>query len=268
MDENKLLHAIRQKRSYLCVGLDSDINKIPKHLHSFYDPVFEFNKRIVDATKEYAVAYKLNLAFYEVRGVEGWRSLERTISIIPSDCLLIADAKRGDIFNSSAYYAKTFFETYNFNAVTVNPYMGIDSIEPYLSYFEKWAFVLTLTTNPGSGDFQRSTNSEGVPIYQQVIEKCLQQKWKGILGFVVGSTQTEQMKEIRDLAPQTPLLIPGIGTQGGDLAQTCAHLAGPNSILLINAARTIIFAGIDKDFEDKAEACAADYVKVMAPFFE
>lgn len=265
MDANKLHNAIRQKKSFLCVGLDSDLAKIPEHLLSLYDPVFEFNKKIVEATSEYAVAYKLNAAFYESRGPEGWRSLERTLEIIPEGCLKIADAKRGDVGHSAEQYARTFFETYKFDAVTVNPYMGRDAVEPFLDYFEKWVFLLLLTSNEGAEDFQMK-DVGGRPLYEEVIAVSKTWKKKGIMGYVVGATREAELTRIRSLVPDDVLLVPGVGEQGGSLENTLEKGVSGRGNLLINASRSILYVGTEKDYDSKAEIAAEDMADRMKPY--
>lgn len=266
MDENKLKNQIRQKQSYLCVGLDSDINKIPKHLAKAYDPVFEFNKQIIQATKDYAIAYKINTAYYESRGPEGWRSIERTLEVLPDDCLRIADVKRSDIGPTAEHYARAMFEAYKFHAVTVNPYMGRDSVEPFLDYFEKWTFLLTATSNEGANDFQLVRDISNKTLYEQVIKKSLAWKGKGILGFVVGGTRPDAVRNVRAAAPNSFLLIPGIGIQGADLEQICEIGSNNKGGLLVNISRSIIYSGSEKDFVDKANETAEHFARRMSPF--
>lgn len=253
MSPETLFAQIKAKQSLLCVGLDTDPRKLPQHLLKYKDPVFEFNRQIVEATAEYAIAYKPNIAFYEAQGPKGWESLRKTLEIIPKECLSIADAKRGDIGNTSDLYARAFFEEMDFDAVTVAPYMGSDSVIPFLKYPEKWVFLLALTSNAGADDFQ-FFESKGLPLYKQVIQKAL--TWAkdqpGHLGFVTGATRPEYLAEIRELAGDNFFLVPGIGAQGGDLAGVCEN--GMNSIggLLINSSRGIIYASSAEDFAEKA----------------
>jgi orotidine-5'-phosphate decarboxylase len=265
MDENKLKNLIRQKQSYLCIGLDTDIRKIPKHLAKSYDPVFEFNKKIIEATKQFAVAYKINTAFYESRGPEGWRSIERTLEVLPDDCLRIADVKRSDIGPTAEHYARAIFEVYNFHGLTVNPYMGRDSVDPYLDYFEKWTFLLTVTSNEGANDFQLVRDISNKALYEQVVKKALTWKGKGILGFVVGGTRPEAVRTVRAAAPDSFLLVPGVGIQGADLEQICEIGSNMKGGLLINVSRSIIYSGSEKDFEDKAHETAEHFARRMAP---
>jgi orotidine-5'-phosphate decarboxylase len=258
---------IQQKRSYLCVGLDTDPRRLPTHLQAHPDGVFEFNRQIIEATLPYAVAYKPNLAFYEAQGPKGWDILARTLELIPKDVFTIADAKRGDIGNTSRLYARTFFETYDFDAVTVAPYMGEDSVGPFLEFAGKWVFLLGLTSNPSAEDFQQHGEP---PLYQQVLKKGVawQNKYPGELGFVVGATRAEALQEIRQLAPEAWLLVPGVGAQGGDLAAVCTHGRTEQGGLLINSSRGILYAGSGEDFARKAGEAAAALQGEMAGFIE
>jgi orotidine-5'-phosphate decarboxylase len=253
MNRAQLFEEIKIKRSYLCVGLDTDVKKIPPHLLKFDDPDFEFNKQIIDATHEYCIAYKPNVAFYESLGPSGWESLQKTVDYIPDNCLTIADAKRGDIGNTSTMYAKTFFSKMNFDAITVAPYMGEDSVKPFLQFKNKWVIILVHTSNPGSADFQLiESKVTGRKLYEEVILTA--QRWGSAdqVMFVVGATQSEKMKSIRNLAPEHFLLVPGIGAQGGDLAATSS--AGMNSQcgLIVNSSRSIIYASPKSDFGSAA----------------
>ena len=218
MNRAALFQQILSKQSFLCIGLDSDVNRIPKHLHDFDDPVFEFNKRIIDATQDLCIAYKPNIAFYEALGAKGWESLGKTLDYIPKDHFTIADAKRGDIGNTSRLYAKAFFETLNFDSVTVAPYMGIDSVSPFLEFENKTVILLALTSNKGSLDFQfAQQNDTGKPLYEKVMRTAKEWGNTDNLMFVVGATHPEKFNEIRQIAPEHFLLVPGIGAQGGDL---------------------------------------------------
>ena len=268
MTRSELIHQIFAKQSFLCVGLDPVIEKIPAHLLAFEDPIFEFNKRIIDATSEYAVAYKPNTAFYEALGVSGWKSLEKTINYIPKECLIIADAKRGDIGNTSTAYAKTFFETLPCDAVTVAPYMGKDSVQPFLKFDGKWAIVLGLTSNEGANDFQYYANKEEQPLYAKVISTVMEWGTSENLMFVVGATRTEQLADIRRIAPEHFLLVPGVGAQGGSLEDV--FNAGSNSDcgLLVNASRSIIYAGSGTDFEVAAKKEALNIQSEMALYLQ
>ena len=252
MDKQQLITQIKQKQSFLCVGLDTDIKKIPIHLLELEDPIFEFNKQIIDATKEYCMAYKPNIAFYESRGVSGWNSLQKTLDYIPNDIFTIADAKRGDIGNTSDMYARAFFENMNFDAVTVSPYMGSDSVTPFLEFENKWAIVLALTSNKGSLDFQTFKNENGKQLFEQVLE--ISQTWgtDENMMYVVGATRTKQLSEIREIIPNHFLLVPGVGAQGGSLQEVAKY--GMNQVcgLLVNSSRGIIYAGNGTDFAEKA----------------
>jgi orotidine-5'-phosphate decarboxylase len=217
MTRLQLFEQIKIKNSFLCVGLDTDLDKIPSHLHKEADPIFEFNKQIIDQTADFAVAYKPNIAFYEALGPKGWESLQKTLDYIPKDIFTIADAKRGDIGNTSGLYAKAFFETMDFDSITVAPYMGIDSVSPFLSYKNKWVILLALTSNEGSMDFQLSELKNGKPVYQEVLEKS--SKWGNPdnMMYVVGATRGEKIGEVRKIVPEHFFLVPGVGAQGGSL---------------------------------------------------
>lgn len=255
MKRDQLIHQIREKKSFLCVGLDSDINKIPKFLLDFEDPIFEFNKRIIDATKDLCVAYKPNIAFYESMGPRGWDTLEKTINYIPEEIFTIADAKRGDIGNTSKMYAKTFFQYFNFDSVTVAPYMGIDSVEPFLEFEDKWVILLGLTSNKGSQDFQQLRSGD-MPLYESVIRTSQEWGSSSNLMYVIGATHPESFKEVRDMAKDHFFLVPGIGAQGGDLNGVVSNGLNEDCGLLINSSRGIIYSGSEKDFDLKARASA------------
>lgn len=266
MTRAQLFENIRKKGSYLCVGLDTDLSKIPKHLLGSEDPIFEFNKQIIDATHEYAVAFKPNIAFYEALGPKGWVSLERTLDYIPQDIFTIADAKRGDIGNTSALYAKAFFENMDFDSVTVAPYMGEDSVKPFL-YKDKWVILLAHTSNPGSSDFQLMESVvSGRKLYEEVILKSKQWASADQLMYVVGATQAEKIESIRELAPEHFFLVPGIGTQGGDLQLVSKYGMNKHCGLLVNAARSIIYASDGHDFAKHAAAEARRVRDEMAAF--
>lgn len=252
MTRTQLFEQIRRKGSYLCVGLDTDISKIPKHLLSQNDPVFEFNKQIIDATHDYCIAYKPNLAFYEAMGPRGWESLKKTIEYLPAGMFSIADAKRGDIGNTASLYAQAFFDHFNFDSITVAPYMGADSVTPFL-YNDKWAILLAHTSNPGSADFQLFESADGRKLYEEVIIRSKEWATPDQLMYVVGATRADRMQEIRALAPEHFFLVPGVGAQGGDLAQVSR--AGMNSQcgLIVNSSRAIIYASGEKDFAAKAK---------------
>jgi orotidine-5'-phosphate decarboxylase len=266
MNRTELTELLHRKKSFLCVGLDTDINKIPKHLLSEPDPVLAFNKAIIDATKDTAVAYKINTAFYEAQGIEGWRRMEATLSYIPKDIFTIADAKRGDIGNTSEQYARTFFETYPFDSVTVAPYMGKDSVQPFLTFPGKWAIVLGLTSNAGSADFQLQQTGDEL-MYQMVLRTVAGWGTPSNTMFVIGATRKEQLKEVRDLLPDHFFLVPGVGAQGGDVPTVCSNAANKDGGLLINVSRGILFAGNDEHFAAKANEEAVKYQKEMAVFF-
>ena len=252
MTREELILQIKSKRSFLCIGLDSDINKIPKHLLDLEDPIFEFNKQIINATKDLCVAYKPNIAFYESMGVSGWNSLKKTLNHIPENIFTIADAKRGDIGNTSKMYAKTFFENLNVDAVTVAPYMGSDSVTPFLEFDDKWVILLALTSNIGSLDFQITKNEEGKKLFEQVLETS--QKWgtnKNIM-YVIGATRSDQVSEVRDIIPNHFLLVPGVGAQGGSLEEVAKYGMNDECGLLVNSSRGIIYASTEIDFAEKA----------------
>jgi orotidine-5'-phosphate decarboxylase len=288
MTRQQLVHQIFQKRSYLCVGLDSDIEKIPKHLLSHPDPVFEFNKQIIDATKDLCVAYKINTAFYEAVGAKGWETLEKTVNYIPQEHFKIADAKRGDIGNTSSQYAKAFFEAMPFDAITVSPYMGEDSVKPFLEYEGKWAIVLGLTSNIGARDFElqkfiEKTDSleEGIHIrkedtkflYEVVLEKASEWGTPDNLMFVIGATQADEFVNIRKLTPNHFYLVPGIGAQGGSLKEISDKALIKNDTstaaqcgLLVNVSRAIIYASDGEDFDKVARGVAEKYRKEMKQY--
>ena len=253
MTRAQLFDQIKKKSSYLCIGLDTDMAKIPRHLLKEEDPVFEFNKQIIDATHEYCVAYKPNIAFYEALGPSGWLSLQKTLEYIPKDIFTIADAKRGDIGNTSSLYAKAFFENLSFDSITVAPYMGEDSVKPFL-YKEKWVILLAHTSNPGSSDFQLLESVvTGRKLYEEVMLKSMQWASPDQLMFVVGATQAEKMASIRSLAPEHFFLVPGIGAQGGDLQMLSRHGMNKQCGLLVNSARSILYASGSTDFAKEAE---------------
>jgi len=264
MNRTELTAAIHAKNSFLCVGLDSDISKIPPHLFSFTDPVYEFNRQIIDATKDFCVAYKINTAFYESCGTQGWESLEKTLHYIPKDIFTIADAKRGDIGNTAQQYAKTFFETYPFDAVTLSPYMGEDSIRPFLEYKEKWAILLGLTSNAGAKDFEFLQTQSGGKVYEEVIAKCASWGTPDNMMFVIGATRAEMLTDIRHIIPNHYLLVPGVGAQGGSLEKTFEYGANGEVGLLVNSSRDIIFADAGKRFNKEARSKAHQLQKEMA----
>ena len=252
MNKASLINQIRDKRSFLCMGLDSDINKIPTHLLEYEDPIFEFNKQIIDSTKDLCVAYKPNIAFYESMGLKGWASLEKTLDYIPDDVFTIADAKRGDIGNTSDMYAKSFFENMNFDAITVAPYMGSDSIAPFLKYQDKWVIILALTSNKGSVDFQMFQDDQGSFLYEHVLTKARDWSGDGNLMFVVGATKSKDLERIRSIVPNHFLLVPGVGVQGGSLKDVVKAGFNKDCGLLVNSSRGIIYASKSKDFAQEA----------------
>ena len=271
MNYSDLVKQINKKQSLLCVGLDSDIHKIPKHLLKLEDPIFEFNKAIIDATADYSIAFKPNLAFYESLGLSGWKSLEKTISYINErypEIFTIADAKRGDIGNTSKMYAKAFFENLNFDAVTVAPYMGEDSVKPFLEYENKWVILLALTSNQGAHDFQFIKNKENQKqIFEQVIETS--SKWgnKNNMMYVVGATKAEMLKDIRKIVPEHFLLVPGVGAQGGDLDAVIKNGSNNNKALIINSSRGIIYANQTEKFNLSAQEESKKIQQQMQCYF-
>ncbi len=266
MTSQQLFEQIKKKKSFLCVGLDSDINKIPRYLYDTTDPVFAFNKEIVDATHDLAVAYKPNLAFYESMGVGGWNTLEKTVNYIRynyPDLFIIADAKRGDIGNTSNLYARGFFDAMDFDAVTVAPYMGEDSVKPFLTYVGRWVILLALTSNSGAADFQYMKEDDK-RLFEKVIDTSRQWGDKDNMMYVVGATKAEQLKDVRALVPGHFLLVPGVGAQGGSLQEVARYGMNEQCGLLVNSSRGIIFAGSDKDFAHKAREAALEVQQEMA----
>jgi orotidine-5'-phosphate decarboxylase len=278
MTRKQLILQIQQKKSYLCVGLDTDLTKIPKHLQSHPDAVFEFNKQIIDATQDLCVAYKINTAFYEAMGLKGWEAMEKTVNYIPKDKFTIADAKRGDIGNTSSQYAKAFFETLNFDAITVAPYMGEDSVKPFLEFKNKWAIVLGLTSNTGSKDFEQlrlvreDTNQGDEFLYETVLKKVSSWGTDDNLMFVVGATKASDLEDIRKIIPNHFLLVPGVGFQGGSLKEVSKYgmikdtSTAAQCGLLVNASRAIIYASEKEDFAAEARAIAQQYQSEMATY--
>ncbi|MFC4262149.1 orotidine-5'-phosphate decarboxylase [Ferruginibacter yonginensis] len=267
MHRNILIEQIRQKKSYLCVGLDSELNKLPAHLQHQKDGIIQFNKAIIDATKDFCVSYKINTAFYEALGTKGWEAMEATVDYIPDTHLKIADAKRGDIGNTSSQYAKAFFETIPFDAITVAPYMGEDSIRPFLAYENKWTIVLGLTSNKGAADFelQRIRTAEAEQyLYQNVLQTVSKWGTPQNLMFVTGATQASELANIRKIIPEHFLLVPGVGFQGGSLEEVSKYGLNDDIGLLVNASRAIIFAGADENFAAEAQAIAKQYQQEMA----
>ena len=267
MTRQQLIQQIKQKQSFLCVGLDTDIKKIPQHLLNEDDPIFTFNKAIIDATAPYCVSYKPNLAFYEAFGVKGLVSFEKTIKYLNErypDHFIIADAKRGDIGNTSAMYARTFFEEYNLDALTVAPYMGEDSVTPFLQYEGKWVILLALTSNKGSHDFQLTTDNNGERLFEKVLRKSQQWGNEENMMYVVGATQGQMFEDIRKVAPNHFLLVPGVGAQGGSLQEVCKYGMTKECGLLVNSSRGIIYASNGEDFAECAAMKAQELQQQMA----
>jgi len=287
MTRQQLVDQIFLKKTYLCVGLDTNLTKIPKHLQSHPDAIFEFNKQIIDATKDYCVSYKINTAFYEAEGLKGWEALEKTVSYIPSTHFKIADAKRGDIGNTSAQYARAFFETLNFDAITVAPYMGEDSIKPFLEYENKWTIVLGLTSNKGAKDFelqqilhQTKTGAEAAELaldagshkteflYENVLRTVSEWGTPDNTMFVIGATQADEFVNIRNITPDHFYLVPGVGAQGGSLKDISEKAMTKDCGLLVNVSRAIIYASEKEDFATEAAAIAQQYAVEMASYLK
>ncbi len=275
MNSKELYGNILRKRSFLCVGLDSDPSLFPAHLKSYENPIFEFNKAIIDATSQYAVAYKPNLAFYEAEGAKGWEQLEKTVEYIrrkDSSAFIIADAKRGDIGNTASRYASAFFERMDFDAVTLAPYMGRDSVDPFLKFDNKWAVILALTSNPSATDFETMNivsddiNAANTPLYRKVIETAMGWGTSDNIMFVAGATRPEKLGEIRQYCPNHFLLVPGVGTQGGTIAEVAKFGMNSQCGLLVNMSRNIIFAGKGKDFDSVAAEKAKEAACEMASY--
>ena len=267
MNKQQLLENIKRKQSFLCVGLDTDIKKIPDFLLDGHEPIFAFNKAIIDATADLCVAYKPNLAFYECLGLKGWKALEKTVKYIREkypDQFIIADAKRGDIGNTSAMYARAFFEDMDIDAVTVAPYMGEDSVMPFLTYQDKWVILLALTSNKGSHDFQMTMDVDGERLFEKVLRKS--QEWAGAdrMMYVVGATQGQAFEDIRKLVPNHFLLVPGVGAQGGSLEEVCKYGMTKECGLIVNSSRGIIYAGHDQNFAQAARRAAQEVQQQMA----
>lgn len=257
MNRKELIELIQRKRSFLCVGLDTDPSKLPAHLKNEKDGMYEFNKAIIETTLPYAVSYKLNIAFYEALGIEGWDILKRTIDLIPNrEALIIADAKRGDIGNTAAQYAKAFFETLNCHAITINPYMGEDSVAPFLEYKDHWSIVLGLTSNPGAADIELLELKNGKMVFEAAIEKVASYGSEENLMFVVGATKAEYFTRIRKIIPNHFLLVPGVGAQGGSL-EALSSVLTKDCGLLVNSSRQIIYASSGEDFAEAAAKQAA-----------
>ena len=268
MNQQQLFEQIRKKRSFLCVGLDTDITKIPKLiLDNYDDPIFEFNKQIIDKTSDSCVAYKPNLAFFESEGSKGWKSLEKTVEHIRNnypDQFIIADAKRGDIGNTSNLYARAFFEKMDFDAVTVAPYMGEDSVKPFLGYPNKWVILLALTSNKGAADFQYLKDEKtGDQLFESVLKTSQNWGTSENMMYVVGATKAEKLKEIRQIVPDHFLLVPGVGAQGGSLQEVAKNGLNSKCGLLVNSSRNIIYASNDSDFAEKAALAAREMQQEM-----
>ncbi len=266
MNRQELIQQIKEKKSFLCVGLDSDPRKLPACLKNCDDPVFEFNKAIIDATAEYSVAHKPNLAFYEAQGLKGWISFEKTVEYLRANYpeqFIIADAKRGDIGNTSSLYARAFFEDLKVDALTVAPYMGKDSVSPFLEYEGYWTIVLALTSNPGSHDFQLTDDAEGEKLYEKVLKTSQQWGSDENMMYVVGATQGKAFENIRRIVPNHFLLVPGVGAQGGSLEEVCKYGMNTDCGLLVNASRAIIFADSSENFATVAKEKARDYKEQM-----
>ena len=262
MKREELVKQIKEKRSFLCVGLDSDIKKLPACVKESEDAIFEFNKAIIDATAPYTVAYKPNLAFYEAFGVKGWISFEKTVKYIKEkypEIFIIADAKRGDIGNTSALYARSFFEEMQVDSLTVAPYMGEDSVKPFLAYEDTWVILLALTSNPGSHDFQLTKDEEGTMLFEKVLATSKEWGNKNNMMYVVGATQGKSFENVRNIVPNHFLLVPGVGAQGGSLEEVCHYGMNNECGLLVNASRAIIFADNSDNFATVAGEKAKDY---------
>jgi len=268
MHRNELVAQIKKKKSVLCVGLDTDASKLPLHLQNDSNGILLFNKAIIDATKEYTVAYKINTAFYEAMGIKGWEIMQSTLAYIPKDIFTIADAKRGDIGNTATQYAKTFFETYPYDSVTVAPYMGADSVQPFLAFENKWAIVLGLTSNPGSQDFQMLSLADQSFLYERVLKTVSSWGTSENTMFVIGATRADQLQNVRNILPHHFLLIPGVGAQGGDVATVCEHALTDDGGILINVSRGIIYASSQEDFASRAQDAAKMYQEEMQQFIK
>lgn len=267
MNRQQLIEQIKTKKSFLCVGLDTDLKKVPQHILNEEDPIFSFNKAIIDATAPYCVSYKPNLAFYEAFGVKGLMSFEKTVKYLKENYphhFIIADAKRGDIGNTSAMYARTFFEEYDIDSLTVAPYMGEDSVTPFLGYEGHWVILLALTSNKGSLDFQMTTDKQGERLFEKVLKKSQQWGTKDNMMYVVGATQGRMFEDIRKLAPEHFLLVPGVGAQGGSLEEVCRYGMTSDCGLLVNSSRGIIYASTGSDFAEVAGQKAKELQEQMA----
>lgn len=263
MTHEQLINNIKKKQSFLCVGLDVDLDKVPTFLLDYDDPIFEFNKRIIDETKDLCVAYKPNIAFYECHGAKGWESLKKTLDYIPDDIFTIADAKRGDIGNTSNYYAKTFFEYLDFDSVTIAPYMGVDSVTPFFEYENKWVIMLALTSNKGALDFQFTTDLKGEKLFEKVLRKSADWGDETKLMYVVGATRAEKIADVRKIAPKHFFLVPGIGAQGGSLDDVANYGWNDDCGLLVNSSRGVLYAGDGVDFATKSREVAKEIQSQM-----
>lgn len=270
MTREQLFEQILLKKSYLCIGLDTDPQKLPQHLLDTEDPVFEFNRQIIEATADLCVAYKPNIAFYEAQGPQGWISLDKTLKVIPDEIFTIADAKRGDIGNTSELYARAFFENMNFDSITVAPYMGADSVKPFLVQGGKWVILLALTSNPGSQDFQMLKLADGNEeyLFEQVLRTSSTWATAGQMMYVVGATQAEYVQRVRELVPEHFLLVPGVGAQGGSLEEISRLGMNMQCGLLVNSSRAIIYASSGQDFAEKARAAALAVQREMEVLLE
>lgn len=267
MNRQELINQIFSKKSFLCVGLDTDLKKIPEHLLKEDDPIFTFNKAIIDATAPYCVSYKPNLAFYEAFGIAGMVAFEKTVKYLQQHYphhFIIADAKRGDIGNTSKMYAHTFFEEYNIDALTIAPYMGEDSVTPFLGYKDKWAILLALTSNKGSHDFQLTKDENGVPLFERVLQQSQQWGNENDMMYVVGATQGEMFQNVRRIVPNHFLLVPGVGAQGGSLQEVCKYAMTKDCALLVNSSRGIIYASTGTDYAEVAAQKAKELQEQMA----
>lgn len=267
MNRQELINQIFSKKSFLCVGLDTDLKKIPEHLLKEDDPIFTFNKAIIDATAPYCVSYKPNLAFYEAFGIAGMVAFEKTVKYLQQHYphhFIIADAKRGDIGNTSKMYARTFFEEYDIDALTIAPYMGEDSVTPFLGYKDKWAILLALTSNKGSHDFQLTKDENGVPLFERVLQQSQQWGNENDMMYVVGATQGEMFQNVRRIVPNHFLLVPGVGAQGGSLQEVCEYAMTKDCALLVNSSRGIIYASTGTDYAEVAAQKAKELQEQMA----
>ncbi|HCS21701.1 MAG TPA: orotidine-5'-phosphate decarboxylase [Bacteroidetes bacterium] len=265
MNRTSLIQQIHSKKSFLCVGLDSDVRKMPVGISQDTAGLVAFNKQIIEATAEFAVCYKINTAFYECFGASGWEAMKETLEYIPKNILTIADAKRGDIGNTSAMYAQAFFEALTFDAITINPYMGKDSVSPFLEFKDKWSILLALTSNPGSQDFQTLPTGSG-QVFEEVLRKSSSWGDESNMMYVVGATRAEELSRVRQIIPKHFLLVPGVGAQGGSLVDVVRHGANKDISLLINASRSIIYASSESDFAEAARSEAKKMQQEMSIF--